>query len=60
MKILRLISLLIDYPTAELIAEKNALLAVVASSGLPAEHAESLSVFIENRCRGDSVDGQEE
>lgn len=59
MKILRLISLLIDYPTAELIAEKDALLAVVASSGLPAEHAESLSAFIENRCCGDIVDWQE-
>lgn len=60
MKILRLISLLLDYPTAELTAERDALLAVVTESDLSSERQQDVAAFIQHYFEQDLLDWQEE
>lgn len=60
MKILRLISLLLDYPTPELVAEKDALLQAVADSSLPAADKTAVQQFINEQFALDLFDLQEQ
>lgn len=60
MKILRVISLLLDYPTPELVAAQAELLEAVAESPLAAADKAALQTFIQARCAGDLFDWQEQ
>ncbi len=60
MKILRVISLLLDYPTPELMAAQTELLEAVAASPLAAADKAALQMFIQMRCAGDLFDWQEQ
>ncbi|MCD8521961.1 MAG: nitrate reductase molybdenum cofactor assembly chaperone [Saccharospirillaceae bacterium] len=60
MKILRVISLLLDYPTQELVAAQTELREAVAASSLAAADKAALQQFIQMRCAGDLFDWQEQ
>lgn len=60
MKILRVISLLLDYPTPELVAAQAELQEAVAASPLAAVDKEALQQFVQSRCSGDLFDWQEQ
>ncbi|CAM5216208.1 nitrate reductase molybdenum cofactor assembly chaperone [Alishewanella longhuensis] len=60
MRILQLLSLLLDYPKQPLLDAKDELLAIVAEATIaPAQHA-ALSDFINERCAGELMDWQAE
>lgn len=58
MQFIRVLSLLLDYPTAALVEAKDDLLAAVESAPLRATRKEQLKLFIKNRCSGDLMDWQ--
>jgi nitrate reductase delta subunit len=60
MKSLRVFSLLLDYPTAELHCARGALLDLVAELPIASMSAESLTDFIHQRCSADLLDWQAE
>ncbi|MBE0483624.1 MAG: nitrate reductase molybdenum cofactor assembly chaperone [Bacterioplanes sp.] len=60
MEILRILSLLLDYPTQELVAVHSELQTLVTDSGLTAEHQTAVNDFIQHRCEGDLMAWQEE
>ena len=60
MKILTLMSRLLDYPTNELFAARNPMLDWIADSSLPLDHQKALADFVNRRLEGDLLDWQEE
>jgi len=58
MKILRLLSLLLDYPSQTLVDAKDDLLLVVNSSPIDATDKAAINQFILSRCEGDLMDWQ--
>jgi len=58
MKILKLFSLLLDYPETTLAPHKQELLEVVRASSLSAEHKAAVEAFVRSRCEGDLMDWQ--
>lgn len=60
MKSLRVISLLMEYPTAELMEARDELKALVASMNLKGKQRDSLLAFVEQRTSGDLMDWQSE
>lgn len=60
MKILTVISRLLEYPELPLVENRDLLLDVVAQSPLPAKNREGIAEFINRRCAGDLLDWQEE
>lgn len=60
MKSLRVISLLMEYPTAELMEARDELKALVASMNLKGKQRDSLLAFVEQRTGGDLMDWQSE
>ena len=58
MKILRLLSLLLDYPQQELVDAKDDLLNIVNEAAIEPSHKVALSQFIAERCGGDLMDWQ--
>ncbi|MFO1387684.1 nitrate reductase molybdenum cofactor assembly chaperone [Cellvibrio sp.] len=60
MKLLQVISLLMDYPTESIAASRVELLDVVAQSSLTGELKKSLSDFINDRCARPLLDWQSE
>lgn len=60
MKILQLLSLLLDYPKQPIKDAKDDLLAMVADAAITPAHQAALSAFIRNRCDADLMDWQSE
>lgn len=60
MQSLRILSLLLDYPTEELVAAKNELLVELGSLGVSGKCIDELVDFIASRCDGDLFDWQAE
>ena len=60
MKILRVISLLMDYPTAELLAAEQELNRAVEQSPLATEQQQSLLQFIRSHCQQELLSWQEQ
>lgn len=60
MKSLRVISLLMEYPTAELMEAREELKALVASMNLKGKQRDALLAFVEQRTGGDLMDWQSE
>lgn len=60
MEILRILSLLLDYPVQELVDVHDELQAFVADSALTPEHQAAVNGFIQRRCEGDLMTWQEE
>ncbi|KKO49784.1 nitrate reductase [Arsukibacterium sp. MJ3] len=60
MDILRVISLLLDYPQPQLQLVSNDLLAIVQQSGLSTAQQQQVSQFITQRCQSDIMDWQSE
>lgn len=58
MKILQVLSLLLDYPTELLHDSKEELLALIQSAGLSAANAQALCDFVTERLSGDLMDWQ--
>jgi nitrate reductase molybdenum cofactor assembly chaperone NarJ/NarW len=58
MKIFQVVSLLLDYPTEDLVAAQHDLLEVVRASTLDANIKSQLSDFITSRCNSDLMDWQ--
>lgn len=60
MQLIRVISLLLDYPTDDLVAAKNDLIALTESASVSATSKQSLIDFIESRCDGDLMEWQQD
>lgn len=60
MKSLRVVSLLMEYPTADLIQARDELLALIASMNLKPKQRDQLYEFVEQRTSGDLMDWQAE
>lgn len=60
MRSLRLLSLLLDYPTAAVAAARDQLAAAVESIAVDADARGALRRFVEHRCGGDLLDWQAE
>lgn len=60
MKSLRVISLLMEYPTAELTEGRSELIELVSSMNLKGKQREGLLAFVEQRTGGDLMDWQSE
>lgn len=60
MKSLRVISLLMEYPTVELMEAQDELKALVASMNLKGKQRDALLAFVEQRTGGDLMDWQSE
>lgn len=60
MKILKVMSLLLDYPETSLAEFEDELLCVVRASGLAREHQTAVEAFLDKRSRGDLMDWQME
>ncbi|WP_027329403.1 nitrate reductase molybdenum cofactor assembly chaperone [Marinimicrobium agarilyticum] len=60
MKSLRVISLLMEYPTAELMEARGELKALVARMNLKGKQRDGLLAFVEQRTEGDLMDWQSE
>jgi len=60
MKSLRVISLLMEYPTAELMEAQDELKSLVASMNLKGKQRDALLAFVEQRTGGDLMDWQSE
>ena len=60
MKILRVLSLLMDYPTQELLDARPALEDVVAATSMPADSKQAVLDFIARKFAGDLLQWQEE
>lgn len=60
MKILRLISLLLDYPSAELITEREALLQVAAQAPLQVKTQQDVAAFVQHYFSQELMDWQQE
>ncbi|MFC0118233.1 nitrate reductase molybdenum cofactor assembly chaperone [Pseudoalteromonas fenneropenaei] len=60
MQVLSVLSHLLDYPTAELVAAKADLQAIVEQSALSANKKATLSRFIDTQCNKDLMDWQSE
>lgn len=60
MKSLRVLSLLMDYPTAELVAARDELLEWVNAAGLKTAEKQALDAFINDRCASNLLDWQAE
>lgn len=60
MKSLRVISLLMEYPTAELMEARDELMALVVSMNLKGKQRDGLLAFVEQRTGGDLMDWQSE
>ncbi len=58
MKLLNLLSLLLDYPSAELVAAEPELLALVQASKVPEAQRGALVQFIQTRCQSNLLDWQ--
>lgn len=60
MKILRVLSLLLDYPTADLVAAKADLIDLLCSVELDSRCRQAVTTFIAQRCATDLLDWQSE
>jgi nitrate reductase delta subunit len=60
MKIFQVISILLDYPTAEVVGAEHDLLDIVATSTLQPSLKTKLNAFITERCASDLMDWQSE
>lgn len=60
MKIAQVISLLLDYPTEDLLEAKQPIVEIISTSQLAPEHKQAMFDFVENRFNGDLMDWQAE
>lgn len=60
MKSLRVVSLLMEYPTAEVVQARDELLALIGSMNLKPKQREQLHEFVQQRTSGDLMDWQAE
>lgn len=60
MKIAQVISLLLDYPTEDLLEAKQPIVEIISTSQLASEHKQAMFDFVENRFNGDLMDWQAE
>lgn len=60
MKVLRVLSLLMDYPTKELVAAKKDLISFISSAQLEDSYKDAVTEFIAQRCAMDLLEWQSE